>query len=52
LAGGEEDADPGMAVRVGVVAQVGGYQVGRVDGDAEFLAGFAGCCCWEVLADI
>jgi hypothetical protein len=41
--GGEEHADVGQPVGVGVVAEVGEGEVGGVDGDAEFLARFAGC---------
>ncbi len=41
--GGEEHPDAGVAVGVGVVTQVGEGEVGGVDVDAEFLAGFAGC---------
>jgi hypothetical protein len=44
LGGGEEDADTGLPVRVGVVAQVGEGETGGVDGDAGFFEGFTSDC--------
>ncbi len=42
-ADGEEHPDAGLAVGVGVVAEVGEGEVGGVNEDAEFLACLAGC---------
>jgi len=41
---GEKDADAGLPVGIGVVAQVGEGEVGEVDGDADFLEGFTSGC--------
>ena len=46
----EEHANPGKTIRVCVVTQVREGQVSRIDGDADFLQGLAGCGLGQGLA--